>query len=194
MSSPGSSDADPETGSDAEFSFYESTSDSERPTEDDNEDSEADSDLVHLYESFEFEDDASQTSAQPITGTALNKQTPLYSGAQLSSSQSNLLIFQYALRHGLTTKAFTELLQLISVHLPSGTHIPKSVHKLKRFMLQSFPNAEAMQHFYCGCCQRSLQSADARCTGNGCSAGDTKPCTFITVPIGPQLRRMMEGI
>lgn len=63
-----------------------------------------------------------------------------------------------ATRHSLTTKAFTELLQLLSVHVPQGASVPKSVHRLKTLFLEAFPEAKANQHFYCSCCQRPIPS------------------------------------
>ena len=168
-----SSGGDTEVDSDIDFGQDRSdldASDCKRQTEGDTDgdssteimDSGPDSDLEELYESFDFEDEASRTSAQTIADNhQVSKKTPLYTGAQLSATQSHLLVFQYALRHGLTSKALTELLQLISVHLPSGAHVPKSVQKLKRFILESFSDAEVVRHFYCKCCQRCLSSADA---------------------------------
>lgn len=87
-------------------------------------DEDIDSDLEALYESFDFENEAShscrdaeclpQTPDKRFSGIS---ETALYPGSHVSVFQSQLLVFQYALRHGLTTKAFTELLQLLSVHL-----------------------------------------------------------------------------
>ena len=162
------------------------------------------SDLDELYETFEFEDTASQTSAHaqatsiregtgPSAALAESTDnTPLYPGAQLSTFQSHLLVFQYAIRHSMTTRAFTELLQLLSVHLPRGAAVQKSVHSLKRFFVECFPEAQALEHYYCNCCQRPLPSSEASCMGNGCS-GDGHSAVFITIPIAVQLKRMMEG-
>lgn len=174
-------------------------------------DTETDSDLQDLYESFDFEDEASrsQSSAQAQTRgdttesetclpleTARRSfslgETALYDGSPISTLQSHLLIFQYAIRHGLTTKSFTELLQLLSVHLPQKASIPKSVHSLKRFFVDAFPEAQAVQHFYCSCCQRPLPSPTASCIGSGCSGGSCS--VYITIPLAPQLKRMMEGM
>ena len=75
--------------------------------------------LDNLYASFDYEDDAaSQVSAEASSIDAATRTTenetfgreipacPSYPGVQLSSFQSKLLIFQYAIRHGLTTRAF----------------------------------------------------------------------------------------
>ena len=164
-----------------------------------------DCDLQDLYESFDFEDEASrsQSSSQaPARGDTAHleiadrsfrlHQTALYAGSTISTLQSNLLIFQYAIRHGLTAKAFTELLQLLSVHLPQKASTPKTVYSFKRFFVDAFPEAQAVQHFYCSCCQRPLSSPTASCFGSGCSGGNNS--VYITIPLAPQLKRMMEGI
>ena len=167
-------------------------------TESDSEvDSESDADLDVLYKSFELE---SETELQPPTQkqprhaltTLGGRNTPLYRDAELTALQSQLLIFQYAVRHSLTKKALTELLQLLSVHLPSKASIPTSVHMLKNHIIEAFPEATAEEHYYCNVCQRLLQSGTQQCQGGGCSGGS--PASFITLPLGPQLKRLMEGM
>lgn len=51
-----------------------------------------------------------------------------YDSAEISVFESYLLCFQFAIRHSLTAKAFSELLQLLSVHLPSSSMAPKSIY------------------------------------------------------------------
>ena len=135
-------------------------SDTELNTESDSEvDSESDADLDVLYKSFVLE---SETELQPPTQkqprhaltTLGGRNTPLYRDAELTALQSQLLIFQYAVRHSLTKKALTELLQLLSVHLPSKASIPTSVHMLKNDFIEDFPEATAEEHsmFVNVCC------------------------------------------
>ena len=161
-----------------------------------------DCDLEDLYESFEFEEDAALRSQgsdrgrgalanRPTEGEAAGHGAALYPQAELSIFQSNLLVFQFAIRHSLTGKAFTELLQLLSVHLPKGAAVPKSVHTFKRFFVDAFPQSQAIQHVYCSCCQRPLAGKSERCLGYGYSGGDQ--AIFITLPLGPQLKNLMEG-
>ena len=106
--------------------------------------------------------------------------------------QSYLLTFQYALRHSLTAKGFTELLQLISVHSPKGAAIPTSVHNLKKYFVETFPSASPVQHAYCSSCQRPLPSIESSCDGDGCTGGC--PAVFITIPIAAQIKAKMEGM
>ena len=145
--------------------------------------SEYESDLEDLYESFDFEDSASRSLSSAQAQETCDNEVPqqetvghlfstsgeaLYAGSPISTLQSYLLIFQYAVRHSLTAKAFTELLQLLSVHLPRGARLPKTVHSLKRFFVDAFPEAQAVQHFYCSW---PLPSPGASCVGSGCSGG-----------------------
>ena len=105
----------------------------------------------------------------------------LYLNAQLTA-QSRLLVFQYSLQHSLTKKAFTELLQLLPVHLPTKAAIPSSVYGLKQEFIEAFPEAVAEQHHYC---------SSQNCQG-GSSGGAA--AVFITIPLRPQLKRIMEFI
>ena len=79
-----------------------------------------------------------------------------------------------------------ELLQLISVHVPQGSSLPKSLHTLKRFFIEAFP------HIYCSFCLRPLPSRDTKCSGRSCRGGSSG--VFITIALGPQLKQLMEGI
>ena len=180
------------TGAGSYSDFAETTSFGSDDEDETETTSSEDSDLQELYESFEFEDGTSRVEGCSSTPERAVAGALLYPGADLSSLQSNLLLFQFAVRHSLTAKALTELLQLLAVHLPRGAVIPKSVHSLKQFFVDSFPESQAIQHSYCSCCQRPLASTSASCHGSGCSGGT--PGVFITIPVGPQLKRMMEGI
>ena len=135
------------------------------------------------YESFEFDEHVSlppEPSRSLLPSGSATRDRKLYPGADLSTFQCYLLVFQYAIRHSLTTKAFTELLQLIAVHLPKEAAIPRSVHNLKRFFVESYPELQPIQHYYCSCCQRPLLSDSSICNGHGCSGGSS--ATFITIP------------
>ena len=181
--------------------FYSDCEDETDSRDDDNSSSSSeDCDREELYESFKFEDDAqiaefcssSYTGSERFSREATSHSAALYPHAALSIMQSNLLVFQYAVRHSLTGKAFTELLQLLSVHLPNGATMPKSLYKFKRYFVEAFPQSQAVEHVYCSCCQRPLTGKSDVCHGNGCSGGDQ--AVFITLPVGPQFKQFMEGI
>ena len=151
----------------------------------------SDVDLEELYESFDYDDDIQGTLSDHVPKRSINV-APLYQGSQLTVFQSHLLTFQYALRHSLSAKAFTELLKLLSVHAPKGAFIPTSIHNMKHCFLEAFSNTSPVHHAYCSFCQRPLESVDAHCTGHGCRGGWS--AVFITLPIGEQIKRLMEGM
>ena len=103
-------------------------------SDEDSESSCINSDLQELYESFDFQNDETPAleSGSVVSPPFQFKDTSLYAKARLTLLQSCLLVFQCTIQHNLTTKAFTELLQLISVHILQGAAIPKSVYQLKR--------------------------------------------------------------
>ena len=59
----------------------------------------------------------------------------LYKGAppDLTKYVTHLLLFQYSVRHSLTSKAFKDLLRLVAVLLPRDAQVPKSVSQLKKY-------------------------------------------------------------
>jgi hypothetical protein len=83
--------------------------------------------------------DASQETSQD-TGRPNEHSEPLFAGSRVSALEAYILIFQYALRHHLTAKAFSELLLLLQVLLPAVNLLPKSLYLLKNFFMKAFPN------------------------------------------------------
>ena len=59
--------------------------------------------------------------------------TPLYDDAELSVLDSHLLMYQYALRHCITTQAFTELIRLVETHMPRNSRAVSSLQTKKVF-------------------------------------------------------------
>ena len=162
-------------------------------------DDESDYDLQDLYQSFYSLDesfDATRHTAeeethgiQDVHENNAASSTPLYDGACLSAMQARLLIYQFVIRHSLSNKVFTELLQLLSVLLPRETNLPRTTYRFKKFLVEQFPGAHTVSHHYCTVCQSPLATSDSACDCPGSKVGQ-----FITVPIGPQIRRMMEGM
>lgn len=113
---------------------------------------------------------------------------PLYEGSNVSIFDSHVLCLQLALKHSLTDKAFSDVLQLVSAHLPDTSKSPKSVYLLKKFFLNLFPQVTPIVHAYCSFCLKSWQDGLDVC----CDRGSREE--FISLPIKPQLKRIMEGI
>ena len=132
-----------------------------------------------LIDDEDLDDCPGISSMSPIS-------SPLYDNAEISVFESHLLSFQFAIRHSLTTKAFSELLQL-SVHLPSSSMAPRSIYRLKSFFVDLFPHASPSSSLLC---ILSLLSEEEFCPTEGCQGGAKE---FISIALAPQLRRIFEG-
>ena len=149
------------------------------------------------YQSDDGDDGSNDDDDDDNASVAGFEAYPLYEGADLTVLDSNILLLQYALRNGLTQKAFSELLAIVAacncsctLILPSSAYVSRTVYKLKGFFTNRFPDVSAAQEYmYCSVCHQLLEETN-RCT-NGCSA---KMLRFLLVPVASQLRRMLEGL
>lgn len=104
---------------------------------------------------------------------------PLYETSDITIFHSYLLIFQFVVRHNLSTKAFSELIHLIAIHIPKAARL----HKLKQFFNEIFPDVHSQVHSYCSCCHKLLPSALSRCERDQCRGSCNGQ--FISVPLAP---------
>ena len=117
----------------------------------------------------DFEEDEEYLTGDPRIGSINPISSPLYDNAKISIDESHLLCFQFAIKHSLTTKAFSELLQLLTVHLPSPSMAPKSIYQLKSFFVDLFPHASPSLS-YCAVCL-SLLDQEGFCSTESCQGG-----------------------
>ena len=118
--------------------------------------------------------------------------TPLYDGAELSVLDSHLLMYQYALRHCITTQAFTELISLVETHMPRNSRAISSLYKLRKFFEENFNDTKCQVYEYCSKCHRLI---DSETTGVPCSSGCEGATVnkFIYVPVESQLKKKLKG-
>lgn len=114
----------------------------------------------------------------------------LYEDSEVTVVQAVLLVFQFIIRHSLSNKTFAELLQLISVLLPTSAKLPTSVHTFKKYLAKFLPTSSvANVHYYCTRCQTAVANSGGACTcGNNSS-----PAEFVSVPLGRQIQDMMKS-
>lgn len=105
--------------SDMEESSYDYTSSSEIETSS----NESDSVMTEDSEEGSESDEASPGSSKVMSSHVKEIDIPLYDGAELSVFDSYLLLYQYAIRHSITQKAFSELITLVSAHLPKEAKV-----------------------------------------------------------------------
>lgn len=111
--------------------------------------------------------------------------SPLYEGSEITVFESHLLLFQFSVRHSSSAKAFGELLQVVSAHLPPTAKFPKSVYTLKWFFRSLFPDLSTRAHSYCSCCLKLLEEG-TQCENHNCVSAKVE--TFITMPLESQLK------
>ena len=149
-----------------------------------------DSDINDILTDEDYQDDEDLADGPGIR--SINPvSSPLYDDAEISVLESHLFCFQFSIRHSLTAKAFSELLQLLSVHLPSSSLAPKSIYRLKSFFIDLFPHASPTVYPYCVTCL-SLLGEEGFCLTEGCQGGAREE--FISIALAPQLRRIFEGM
>ena len=117
---------------------------------------------------------------------------PLFENSSVSMLQAYFMIFQFALKHHLSSKAFSELLLLLKTLLPGANSLPKSIYLFKSFFLKAFPHVEVCEHHYCQDCRKLLNRQLDKCSNALCSCARSE--RFITVSIGPSLVQMMQGV
>lgn len=114
----------------------------------------------------------------------------LYEGSDITLEDSYAAISVYSLRHGLTKKATSDLIELISLHLPHGAHGIRSLYYLKKRFREAFKDLEVTKHYYCKGCLGPLKSKEP-CDGPHCS--NTQNGTFVTTSIAVQVKRRLVG-
>ena len=113
---------------------------------------------------------------------------PLYDGAKLTVFESYTLILQYSLRHGLTKKAFGELLILIGKHIPMQSM--SSLYKVRKFFLELYSDITFKQCYYCSICRSLLEGPRTSCP----QLCDIPSMEFLSIQLASQLKRRLEGI
>ena len=182
-----------ETDSDQTISDCESDSD---VTECCCSDCKTDSDACSFSSSDDSDSDSMDTDSDSAVEDESREQkqkpeftTLLYDGSDLTVLESYLVLYQFALRHGISKQALTDLVSLVNIHLPQSAKSAPSFYKLKQFFEHHFGDMEAHVHYYCTQCHRLVDSDKSLCPNN-CGSGVSQ---FVYLPIEPQLRRKLEG-
>ncbi|XP_033122015.1 uncharacterized protein LOC117121027 [Anneissia japonica] len=135
-------------------------------------------------------DDVPETTEQTVS----NLDDPLYEGAQISKSESLLLIMAHFLRFGLTQEALGSLLKLISFHMPVGTSFPIS----KYLFNQHFEGLSATPelHAYCSACSGYVGTKTTTCVECGTLINKDESISkgnyYIIFSISDQIKCLLE--
>lgn len=118
----------------------------------------------------------------------------LYHGCPIRENESVILFSLFASRHHLSDVAVIDLLTLISLHCPFPNNCTKSQFRYKRIRNKVFSDDFTQEKkLLCGSCSHETDSN--ACMNVNCSnyqKAAFKPCTLITLPIVPQLQRLVS--
>ena len=134
-------------------------------------------------------DDSSGCPTTPAVDDAVDPlEQPLYDGADITLWDTYVLLMQHSLRHSLTKQAFSDLLKVVGLLLPSKCMV--SYYKLRKYFLDMYGNIGFSRCYCCATCHSSIPAKGAVC-GNGCA--DSVPFEFLVLSLESQLKRKLEG-
>ena len=103
----------------------------------------------------EYDSMSSVSDSEDDAQNVNSNRKPLYSGTSVSVEDSILSIMKYSLKHKTTYAAISDLLELISLHLPYGSnkeHL-RSLYFLKKAFAATEDQDEFVAvHYYCQSC------------------------------------------
>lgn len=117
---------------------------------------------------------------------------PLYENSRQTVHSSYTLIMLFVMKHSLSRDAFSDLLNLISSHLPEPSKFTTSVYKVKETLKKGTGFKEPVIHYYCGGCQEYLHE-DKTCEKVICKRNDSKVEEFYDLQILDQLNSLFKG-
>ena len=98
------------------------------------------------------------------------------------------MILLFTLRHNLTYKAVSDLLQLLRKILPFPNNVPTSFWQFKS-KIKSHCASSPKFNLYCDDCHENLSTDDTHCTSCCC----TQVSYFTTLPVQTQLKSLLSS-
>lgn len=135
------------------------------------------------------DDDDIEDSDGCNTSSHVN-QTPLYKDSLQTVASSNIVVMNFSMKHALSSEAISDLLSLLTLHLPVNNHCTKSKYLLKKHLGCS--TMDYKLHYYCSHYYGTLNESDESCQNLDCQNTIDSKISFIEVPIRPQLKLLLE--
>ena len=122
--------------------------------------------------------------------SALN--TPLYNGASVTTEESMLATYLYAIRNKLSYQATSQLLDLMKIHLPTPNSFPRSFYKLKKHL----SGMAALQlRKFCSSCLDEIPQGRKECSKRQCkqSCKQSGLSYYAVLPFQEHIEYIFEG-
>ena len=169
---------------------------------DDQEDVDVEEDCASVSSSDCFSSCGSRSTTESVlSDDNISAHPPIYDGAPLSVSGSNILILSYIQKHNLTGEAFADLLPVIEAHCPKPNNRKTSVKLLYKYF--EYVKGDIVKHSFCSYCKRyiGIQHSQARNLDgrpHTCECGrnldEEGTSIFIGVPIEHQIQNLFKGM
>ena len=121
----------------------------------------------------------------------------IYPGASITTEESILSIMKFSIRHKCTYAATTDLLALVSLHLPPNSkkdHL-KSLYFLKKaFSAKEQSDETVSVKEYCPNCCALLENESSSCEFCGKARGSRDKNYFLSLDIREQIKEMFKGV
>ena len=114
----------------------------------------------------------------------------LYPSAKITKDFSSVSILKLAARHNLTKTALSDILKLISRHLPSDTATPshlRSVYMLEKWATKK----DKIEHTVCLSCAQLI--GEDSCSKPSCKASGKGHVKFIELSVEKQITKFFQG-
>ena len=165
----------------------------------------------HLKEETDFSDseeaycygcESDDENSDLEIGRNADTPQPLYPGASITVEDSILSIMKYALRHKMSYSALSDLLSLITLHIPLESHTQhlQSLYFLKKaFTSQNERNRHedsdlVTVHEYCPTCMALWKNDAERICRMCCTQRRKKTNNYcLALDIGAQLKSLFKG-
>jgi len=128
-----------------------------------------------------------------FVGEEKSRQEPLYEGCKLSEHTAYTMIMLFVHKHSLSNEAFSDLLLIISAHLPQSAKFAKSTYKVKEILKTTIGFQEPILHHYCDICQRYCQDGNI-CENEACRRNNSRMREFHDLRLEDQLKDMLKGL
>ena len=123
-----------------------------------------------------------------LTTGSFSLQRPLYAGAPLSTEESLLTTYLYAIRNKLSYEAIAQLIKLIELHITSPNSFPRSVYTLKKYL--SNMATQKIQKF-CSFCFKEVPNDCKQCSRRACK--QIALSYYAILPIEDHLKEIFRG-
>ena len=114
----------------------------------------------------------------------------IFAGSPVSEEEFSVTLMSVFQRHRLTYACQSDLLQLLSMFLPSPNGVPPSVHVLNKQYLDL--NKDTITHRCCGKCMELLPIT-TKCTKPECITAKLPDVLLLEIPLQMQLMDRFKG-